>query len=57
MEAGEAFVVALAVHGDVLAVHLGHLGHAVVDDELVAARLSGFLEGEVGVAAGAVPVA
>lgn len=56
MQAGEPLMVAFAVQGEVLTVHPCHLGHAVINYEVISPRLSGFFEGEVSVAAGSVPI-
>jgi len=54
--AGESLFVSFAVESDVLVVDLGELLHAVLEDEVEAALGAGLVEGEVGVAAGSVPV-
>jgi len=52
----QALFVAFSVQENVVSVHLGHAGHAFIEDVVVATIFSTLLGGEVGMAAGSVPV-
>lgn len=56
MSACQSFLVSFTIQKDVLFMHLGHSGHTFIDDVFITTIFSALIGGEVGMAAGTVPV-